>query len=73
MDGMWIIKWYIKRVCCLLPAFEKKVNKLQFARLNIPTFIPDRNKIKWYIKNPGIIKRGCEGLQTKAPVSDSTF
>ena len=24
--------------------------------------------------NPGIIKRGCEGLQTKAdPVSDSSF
>lgn len=23
--------------------------------------------------NPGIIKRGCEGLQTKTPVSDSTF
>ena len=23
--------------------------------------------------NPGIIKRGCEGLQTKASVSDSSF
>ena len=26
-----------------------------------------------YNTNPGIIKRGCEGLQTKTPVSDSSF
>ena len=44
MHGLWIIKWYIKRVCCFC-FWEEGKQTVQFARLNIPTFIPHRNKI----------------------------
>ena len=46
MHGMWIIRWYIKRVCCFC-FWEEGKQTVQFARLNIPTFVPHGTHKSW--------------------------